>query len=339
MRMVGIDGSIGEGGGAILRVVLGLAAITGQAAKIFNIRKGRVKPGLRVQHLESVKAMAAVCKAEVKGASLGSTELEFYPGEVVAKPVLVQISTAGSIGLVFQSLAPLACRLQEPLLVEINGGATFGKFAPPMPYIQHVLLPALALMDYRAEVEILQHGFFPVGGAKAAIRIFPCSKLQPICLENPTRGRIFGVSVASEQLKNAEVARRQAAAAREMLKGLEAELTIEYVPTASAGSGIVLWREFLGADGLGERGKPAEQVGQEAAGNLLSVLDSGAATDRHLSDQLLVFMALAAGRSLILAPELTRHAQTNMEIIKRFVPAEFHLQPKNNCILITCGGA
>ncbi len=339
MRTVEIDGSIGEGGGAILRVALGLAVVTRQAVKILNIRKGRKEPGLRVQHLESVKAMAAVCNAEVKGVALGSTELEFYPGEVVAKPVQVQISTAGSIGLVFQSLAPLACQLQEPLLVEITGGATFGKFAPPVPYIQQVLLPALAFMDYRVELEVHQHGFFPVGGARITIRIFPCQKLRPVRLEKQPDGKIHGVSVASEQLKNAEVARRQAAAAKERLKGYDVEIGTEYVSAASAGSGIVLWRGFLGADGLGERGKPAEQVGREAADSLLSVLDSSAAVDRHLSDQLLVFMALANGRSSILAPELTRHAQTNMEIIKRFVAAEFRLQPKNNCILITCGGA
>jgi RNA 3'-terminal phosphate cyclase (ATP) len=123
-----------------------------------------------------------------------------------------------------------------------------------------------------------------------------------------------------------------------MLKDYDVEIKTECVPAASAGSGIVLWRRFLGADALGERGKSAEQVGREAVGSLLSVLDSGAATDGHLSDQLLVFMALAAGRSSILVPELTRHAQTNMDVIKRFGVAEFDIEPKNGCILIACEG-
>jgi RNA 3'-terminal phosphate cyclase len=113
----------------------------------------------------------------------------------------------------------------------------------------------------------------------------------------------------------------------------------EYVAAASPGSGILLWNGFLAADGLGERGKPAERVGKEAAAGLLAALNSKAVVERHLSDQLLVFMALAGGRSSILVPELTRHAQTNIEVIKHFLPAEFRIEPKNGCILIACGGA
>ena len=46
-----IDGSIGEGGGQILRTSLSLAAITGTEIQIEKIRAKRDKPGLKRQHL------------------------------------------------------------------------------------------------------------------------------------------------------------------------------------------------------------------------------------------------------------------------------------------------
>jgi RNA 3'-terminal phosphate cyclase (ATP) len=53
-----IDGSMGEGGGQILRTSLSLAAITGTEIVIEKIRAKRNKPGLKRQHLTCVNAVA-----------------------------------------------------------------------------------------------------------------------------------------------------------------------------------------------------------------------------------------------------------------------------------------
>jgi len=42
--MLLIDGSLGEGGGQILRTALGLSMVTGQPFRIENIRARRPKP-------------------------------------------------------------------------------------------------------------------------------------------------------------------------------------------------------------------------------------------------------------------------------------------------------
>ena len=57
--MIELDGSLGEGGGQILRTSLALAMCTGQRMKIQRIRAKRSKPGLMRQHLACVHAAVA----------------------------------------------------------------------------------------------------------------------------------------------------------------------------------------------------------------------------------------------------------------------------------------
>jgi RNA 3'-terminal phosphate cyclase (ATP)/RNA 3'-terminal phosphate cyclase (GTP) len=344
--MVEIDGSYLEGGGAILRVASALSAITGKPLKVYNIRAGRKNPGLRAQHLEGLKAIADLCNGGLVNAALGSTEIELHPGRITSKQISVQISTAGSVGLLFQSLkAPIAMSDGE-VTIRIQGGATFAKWAPPLLTTNNVLLPMLARIGYSADLTIERHGFYPKGGARVMIRGKPSSDIKPLCLTEP--GELLavkGVSVASSHLQKARVADRQAEAARRILSGggINADMDVQYVDAVCPGSGVVLWAEtsagtVLGADSLGERGTPAEKVGEEAAKELLETLESGATVDDHVSDQLLIFMALAKGESSIVARKLTDHAKTNIYVIQRFLPVVFRVTEDKN-VLIKCVGA
>ncbi|MEM1891901.1 MAG: RNA 3'-terminal phosphate cyclase, partial [Nitrososphaerota archaeon] len=76
---VELDGSIGEGGGQVLRTAVTLSAIMLKPIRIYNIRAKRSPPGLRPQHLTAVKAVAWLADAEVKGLSVGSSEVFFVP--------------------------------------------------------------------------------------------------------------------------------------------------------------------------------------------------------------------------------------------------------------------
>src|SRR5947209_4705843 len=75
-----LDGSEGEGGGQILRSSLSLSLLTGRPFHLRNVRAGREKPGLQPQHLMSVRSAATIGGAQLRGASLGSTDLTFEPG-------------------------------------------------------------------------------------------------------------------------------------------------------------------------------------------------------------------------------------------------------------------
>ena len=80
--MIEIDGSHGEGGGAILRTALALSLHTGKDFKITGIRANRPSPGLAAQHLAAIDAAAKLSNAEVNGNFLGSGAVYFKPGEL-----------------------------------------------------------------------------------------------------------------------------------------------------------------------------------------------------------------------------------------------------------------
>lgn len=339
--MIEIDGSFGSGGGAILRVSAALSAVTGKPVHIFNIRKGRPGgDGLKAQHLEGLKAVAELCNGKLKNAKLGSKEIWFYPKKIKPKKLNIKIGTAGSIGLLFQILKLPSSQAEKEIQVNVHGGATFGKFAPPLLASKNVLLPILSKMGYRAEINILKHGFYPIGKAKVNIKVKPCKEFKPLNLtERGQIKEIHGISIASSYLKKTRVAERQAKAAKDVLEknGFDSKIKTEYVDARCPGSGVVLWTKtsnsIIGSDSIGEMGKPSERVGKEAAEDLLKDVASEAAIDRHISDQILIFIAMAKCGSISI-PELTNHVKTNIWVIEKFLPVKFKIKEEKPLVVL-----
>ena len=59
-----IDGSLGEGGGAIVRIGAGFSILFKRPIRIKNIRANRPKPGLRMQHFIGLKTLSELTKSE-----------------------------------------------------------------------------------------------------------------------------------------------------------------------------------------------------------------------------------------------------------------------------------
>ena len=329
-RLKVIDGSLGEGGGQILRTTLALSAVTGIPVRIVNIRAKRKNPGLQRQHLTGVKAVAALSNAKVRGAELGSTTLEFEPRGLRGGVFRFDIGTAGSVTLVLQAILPILPFLPEPVKITVTGG-TDVPWSPTIDYVRGVLVRVIEKLGLKLQVSLYKRGHYPRGGGMVVYEVRdPPKALKPIELVD--RGRILRVAGVSHCVKlPGHVAERQASSAKKVIKARLGEIDVDIKVESDSqgkgvlgpGSGIAVWAEFersvLGADSLGARGKRAEIVGEEAATKLVEDVESGAALDRHMSDMIIPLLALARGKSLVSCAKLTLHAQTNIMVVERML--------------------
>ncbi len=329
--MIEVDGGYLESGGQILRTAVALSAVTKKPCRVFHIRKNRPKSGLALQHLLGIQALAKLCNGELEGDYLGSEEIKFYPEDIQAKDLHVKIATAGSITLVLQTLLLPALLSREPIKISFDGGATDTFFSPTIDHFRYVFLKILEKMGGKFDINIIQRGYYPEGGTNVEIVVSP-SKLKPINLtERGKLNQITIISGASEFLRDKKVAERQMAGVREVLGKLKLPLEekIEYYKTSCPGSQISLIAEFentvIGTDNLGKLEKRAEDVGKEAALELLKEQKSEACLDKHLADQILPYMALTESKNQVTVSEITNHCKTNIWVIEKFLDGKFEI--------------
>jgi RNA 3'-terminal phosphate cyclase (ATP) len=334
LLMIEIDGSISEGGGQVLRVCLALSALTQKSVTIKNIRINRTNPGLRSQHLTAIRAVAEVTAAKVSGLAIGSSEIVFSPGPRRGGAFHFDVKTAGSTTLILQALLPILAFANQRSSIALVGG-TNNPLAPQADYVINVLNPILASMGFLYRLRLIKRGFYPRGGGLIRVFTEPIDVLHPInIVDIGTLGEISGIS-HSRNL-SAHVAERQADAAKQSCSraGFPNVSIVrdagQGVEGPSTGSGIVLWVETstggrLAGDALGAPGKLAERVGREAAARLLAQLSTGAPIDIHLSDQLIIWLALAQGRSRIKATKLTLHAVTAIKVTEMLTGSKFKI--------------
>jgi RNA 3'-terminal phosphate cyclase (ATP) len=324
-----------EGGGQIVRTSIALAALAGVDVRITKIRENRPNPGLQAQHVTAVTALAQMCNAQTEGASQGSRGLVFRPRGHRAGTFSFDVGTAGSIPLVLQAIMPCLAFAPAPVQLDLTGG-TDVKWSPSIDYVRLAILPTLQLMGYEADLHVDRRGHYPKGGGKVTFRIAPSRSLHAILMT--TRTQLKSIEGVSHCVKlPSHVAQRQADAARNRLakEGYDAKVGIEtYSPDrdqhAGPGSGITLVGRFtngsvLGADSVGERGKPAERVGEDCARNMLAELESKASFDRHLGDILIPFIVVAEGRSEISVSQITTHTMTNMRVAEQILNVKFQV--------------
>jgi len=334
--MIEIDGSVGEAGGQILRTACALSVITKKPCHIFNIRKSRPKPGLATQHLSGIQSLSQLCNGRLEGDYLSSEEIKFYPEEIKAKDLYIKIRTAGSITLLLQSLIPPSLFASGPIKITIDGGATDTFFSPTFDHFRYCFLKALEKGGIKVEINIIKRGYYPEGGARIEIKIYPSQLKNLNLIERGEFKKILVISGASELLKSKKIAERQIAGVREVLGELKLpiEEKVEYYRTQCPGSQICLIGEFkntvIGTDNLGKLGKRAEDVGKEAALELLKEQKSDACLDRHLADQILPYLALVSEKSQVTVSEITNHCKTNIRIIENFLEGKFEI--KNNLV-------
>ena len=331
--MISIDGSFGEGGGQILRTALSLAAITGQAVTIDNIRAGRDKPGLRPQHATGALAVARICGGELQGAEVGSRRVVFKPGKIAPGNYNIDVSairsSAGSVNLVLQTIIwPLAFAGKKSR-VTIRGG-THVPYSPTSNYIDDTFLPTIAEMGLSCHYSITKAGYYPEGGGEVRILIPESEELKPISITDPKKPYRVHLTSAVSRLPMS-IAERQLDTASARLKsmGLNFETSIKQYPSLGAGTVVFIsltaGRARAGFQSLGALKKRAERVADEACDELEAYIKTGAALDKHLADQLIIPIALAKGDSRFTTSEITGHLITNIAIVEAFLPVRFRV--------------
>ena len=354
--MIIIDGSLMEGGGQMLRTALALSALTGRPFQAVNIRRNRPKPGLKAQHICGIQALDRLSGVQTNGARSGAEALAFFPGKITPQTLCLDIGTAGSISLLLQCLLIPCMFADDAIRLRITGG-TDVRWSMPMDYVSHIVLPHFKALA-EIELKVLCRGFYPRGQGMVEIKIQPRfrtsdfaafedfidhlrTRIPPVDLASPaTVDRIRGISVATENLRQADVAKRQTVGAREVLENVfPAHIQESYVQSASTGSVITLWAAGgrrppgIGADALGEKGVRAEAVGQTAASKLHERLASKAAVDEHLADNLIPLMALLGGTIRI--PGLTEHILSNIHVCEKFIDTRFQVDENQNTITVS----
>jgi RNA 3'-terminal phosphate cyclase (ATP) len=326
--MIVIDGSFGEGGGQILRSALALSLITGKPFKIENIRSRRSRPGLMRQHLTAVCAAMDVGEAEVKGAEIGSSKIEFRPKSIRTGDFHFAVGTAGSATLVLQTVLPALLTADRPSRLVLEGG-THNPYAPPFDFLEKAFLPLVRKMGPKVQVNLDRPGFYPAGGGRFTVNVTPTGELEGIeIMDRGALVRCHARALIANLPK--EIGERELATLEKRLKLRDDTWRVEEV-AGSQGPGNVLMVEVAHENaaelftGFGERRVRSETVAERVAKQVNRYLAAGAPVGPHLADQLLLPMAMAgAGRFKTVKP--TKHTSTNIAVIERFLSVAFSIE-------------
>lgn len=332
-ELVQIDGSQGEGGGQMLRTSLALSIFLMKPFEMINIRANRPNPGIQPQHLKAIEASAAISNAVVDGAVIKSNWIKFFPRELRHGNFRFDIGTAGSTSLVLQTLyLPLSFASGTSNLTIVGG--THVSWSPTFDYIKNCWLYFMKRIGLKIDVELKRAGFYPHGGGEIKALINPADEIEPLNLVD--RGKLIKIQIYSAHTNlTDEVAKRQARTAEKILKNYgEVEVTIDELSSYSKNTTIAITGIFENSvccyTNLGERGKRAEVVAEEACEKFLKFLSSDSAVDEYMADQILLPLSLTSGVSEFTTPRLTNHLKTNMDIIKKFVDVEFEVAEFKN---------
>lgn len=324
-----LDGSLGEGGGQVLRSALTLSMLTGRGFQIRNIRARRSKPGILRQHLAAVRAASVISQGQCEGAELGSSSLSFQPGTVRGGEYVLEIGSAGSTYLVLQTVLLPLCLASEGSRLVLQGG-THNPWAPTHEFMESTYLPVLRRMGCRVEVLLVRPGFYPAGGGEVRVMVEPSTGLGVLDLQQRGAAQDHRVRVRLQNLP-LSIGHREYRAISGRL-GWDRDRQLPQVETKGLGPGnAVLFTlrfeqicEVISV--IGRHGVKAESVALEGCEQVEHYLSSDAPVGEFLADQLLLPMAVAGGGTFR-CTTISEHFRTQVSLIEQFLPVRIATEP------------
>ena len=264
-----------------------------------RIRAGRAKPGLMRQHLGCVIAAAEISGAQVQGAELNSQSLSFAPGKPRAGDYRFHLGTAGSCGLLLQTLWPALMMANGPSRLSLGGG-THNPAAPPFHFLARSYAPLLAWIGRQGGTEPAQDGVLP--GRRRRDRGADLAGRRPAGAVRPDRARRAGRQLCRMPCAGAaaRVERRELEHLGEALGWTGDQLRVAATRQHEGpGNALLATLEHEQVcevfTRFGVKGLTAETVAQELARDVRAYLDSDAALGPYLADQWALPLALVGG--------------------------------------------
>lgn len=344
-----IDGSLLEGGGQILRVALTLSCLRKTPVRIYNIRAGRSKPGLMEQHLKGVELMRDLTNATVNGAHIGSTEIDFFPGDIQGGFFNGLVKTAGSISLLMQVALPCTLFAKSEVTLKLRGG-TNADMAPQIDYMTEIFRPNLEKFGGTFDFDLLRRGYFPKGGGEVMVKVKPVSSLNGVKLTEQGKIKyIEGWSFVAGTLPE-HLSHRMAEGAYTVLEKVCTKMRIEsYKEDRSVApdnaSGIILVAHtdtdcILGSSALGKRNEEPEDTGERAGNELIKSINQGGCVDEFCQDQIIILMAIAKEPSSVKVGAITLHTETAIFVVEYLTKVKFRIERLGDTSnIIHCSGS
>ena len=341
MGLIEIDGAYREGGGQIVRTALVFSLLTSKPIRVFNIRKGRQKPGLKPQHLHVLQALTKLTDSRVEGAHLGSLEIIFYPGKIIGGRYEIDFKTAGAITLFLQTILPVSLFARNPVHLRIKGG-TDVPMAMTWDYFQHIVLPYYKGFAHEIHARCVRRGYYPPGGGEVELKVVPrfeqsdwatlCDKIRATLsrlelVDRPQSYRLKVTIQSSSRLQARHVRDRIQRTMSKLLmdKGVNPTFEGSYWDTLSPGCSVTMILDYgdyvTGVDKLCAPGLPAEEVAKHVVDEFIQFIRSPEVIDPHLQDNIIPVLALRGGRVKIVKP--SSHTLTNIWVVERFLGGLF----------------
>ncbi len=318
MDFLRINGGYGEGGGQIVRSAITLSCITKIPIHIENIRKNRKIAGLRPQHLVAIKILQKISNAKTSGATMGSTELKFIPGEIENINMEEDIGTAGSIPLILQALIPIAVISKKQFELKIKGG-TDVPWSPTADYTQHVLKEAYSRMGINFSFELNKRGYYPKGRGDISIKIHP-STIRSIKFSK-RKTRHVKIICSYSHLPKEEIENEIGEISKKLTDAdYVVDTEIRYEEALDPGATLLIYsideNSIMGIDAL---------YNKKIAKFDLNVDDfiRNFSMDNNLADMLVVPASLCNDKMILPINKITKHLETNLFVTSKITGCKY----------------